>query len=320
MYTLKISDNATVHVKQNDSIEPLDSDSTLPITLYGKDFREYGQQFQNNLYYILENFCGDTAPKHPIIGMLWYDNRNDMLKLYTGKEKPDGPWMQVAFEDASSGITTTTTVLSTTTTTEAITTTTLLPTTSTTSAAPTITTSTTLPPNVVSINYNTIKFGITWGGSVDLDSVIVGYDSAGLCKMYKTVVVGPTFGTFDGITYNGDIRTGGVEESYDITLNSVTYDTLVLGILEYTPNSFPSMTSLQTRIVDTASNTDIANFTLSTITKDVSNTVNTTCIVGVFTRTPSGWTFKSQQKLINSKSDKKDSFNLDDTLASLGLT
>jgi len=97
MYTLKTSDNTEIQVNQNDIIEPLDSDSKLPITLYGKNFREYGQQFQNNLFYILENFCGDTAPQHPVIGMLWYDDKNDMLKLYTGKDNPNGPWMQVAY-------------------------------------------------------------------------------------------------------------------------------------------------------------------------------------------------------------------------------
>ena len=320
MYTFKISDNTELQVNQNDIIEPLDSDSKLPITLYGKNFREYGQQFQNNLFYILENFCGDTAPQHPVVGMLWYDNSKDMLKLYTGKEKPNGPWMQVAYEDVQSPTTTTTAAPTTTTTTaEPTTTTTAAAATTTTTETPTTTTST-LPPNVVAINYNAIKFGITWTGSVDLDSVIVGYNSAGLCKMYKTISTTPSFGTIDGIVYNGDIRTGGTEESYDITLSSVTYDTLVLGILEYTDNSFNAMTALQTRIVNTADSSNIANFTLNTVTKSASNTVNTTYIVGVFTRTPSGWTFKSHQKLINSKSSKRDSFDLDDTLASLGLT
>jgi hypothetical protein len=289
MYTLQTSDNNSIKIQQNDIIEPLDSDSTLPITLYGKNFREYGQQFQNNLYYILENFCGDTAPQHPVIGMLWYDNKNDMLKLYTGKTKPDGPWMQVAYEDMPSV-------------------------TSTTTPAP-------LPPGIIAINYNTIKFGVTWGGNVDLDTVIVGYGSTGLCEMYRTVT-GATFGSFTGLTYNGDVRLGGVEESYDINLTIVPYDTILLGMLEYTDDSFSQMTSLNTRIVNTTvtPNIDIANFTLNTITKDASNTPNTTYIIGAFTRTPSGWTYKSQQKILNSKTGVKAAFSLNDTLASLGLT
>lgn len=97
MYTLKVSDS-TLQVKENDVINITDSDSNLPITLYGKNYREYGQEFQNNLFYILENFCGASAPSNPMVGMLWYDNKNDMLKIYTGKTKPDGPWMQVVYE------------------------------------------------------------------------------------------------------------------------------------------------------------------------------------------------------------------------------
>jgi hypothetical protein len=321
MYKLKTSDDNTISVKPNDIIEPLDSDSILPITLYGKNFREYGQQFQNNLYYILENFCSGKPPKNPVVGMLWYDNTNDRLLIYTGKTKPDGPWMQVAYEDMPT--TTTTTLAPTTTTTEAPTTTTTTeePTTTTTAEPTTTTTTEQLPPEVIPINYNTIKFGMTWGGAVDLDTVVVGYGPTGLCEMYKTVV-GNVFGSDTGLKYNGDVRQGGIEESYDIDLTIIPYDTILLGMLEYTGNSFVQMTSLTSRIVDTTvnPNVDIANFNLNTITKTASNTSRTTYIIGQFTRTPSGWTYKSQQTLLNSKPGIGASFALNDTLASLGLS
>jgi hypothetical protein len=347
MYKLKTSGSATLQVAQNDIIEPYDTDSNLPITLYGKNFREYGEQFQNNLYYLLENFCSGEAPPHPIIGMLWYDNSKDMLKLYTGKEYPDGPWMQVSYEEmptttttstaaptttttaapttttSTAAPTTTTTAAPTTTTSTAAptTTTTAAPTTTTSTEAPTTTTTAALPPGVVAINYNTIKFGMTWGGAVDLDSVVVGYGSTGLCEMYKTAV-GGAFGSYTGLTYNGDIQQGGTEESYDIDLTIIPYDTILLGMLEYTSDSFGLMTSLTSRIVDTTvnPNVDIANFNLNTITKNVSNTPNTTYIIGQFTRTPSGWTYKSQQTLLNSKPGVRAAFALNDTLASLGLS
>ena len=304
MYTLKTSDSSSLTVSSNDIIEPLDSDSNLPITLYGKNFREYGQDFQNNLYYLLENFCGGKAPPHPVIGMLWYDNERDMLKIYTGKDKPNGPWMQVAYED-----------MPTTTTTS-----TAAPTTTTSTAAPTTTTTAALPTGAITVNYNTIKFGVTWGGAIDLDTVIVGYGSTGLCEMYKTVA-GATFGSFTGLQYLGDITTGGIEESYNIDLTIVPYDTILLGMLEYSTDSFNQMTSLNTRIADTTvtPNVDIANFTLNNITKDSSNTPNTTYIIGQFTKTPSGWIYKSQQKLLNSKNAKA-AFDLNDTLSSLGLS
>ena len=305
MYTFKISDAATLTVSQNDIISPLDADSNLPITLYGKNFREYGQDFQNNLYYLLENFCGEKAPPHPIIGMLWYDNKNDMLKIYTGKDKPNGPWMQVSYEDMPT--TTTTAAPTTTTTTEA-------PTTTTTTEVPT-TTTTTEP--VVIINYDNIKFGITWGGAIDFDTVIMGYDASGKCTYFNTTTAKSNI---DGIAYSGDITSGGQEEWYNITLTKMPYTTLVLGIIEWTANSFNNMTSLNTRIVNLADNTNIAEFTLNTIVKDITlYGTNATCIVGAFTHTPTGWTFKSYQKLVKAKSGKYATV-LGDNLSDLGLS
>jgi stress response protein SCP2 len=121
-----------------------------------------------------------------------------------------------------------------------------------------------------------------------------------------------------GVTYGGDITTGGVEEYYNIDLTQLTCTKLVLGILEYTNNSFTTMTSLSTRIVDNSTSTNIAQFNLATITKDVSNTPNTTCIVGVFTKVGSSWSFASYQKLENSHNGKHAIFP-GDTYASLGL-
>ena len=336
MYTFKISDNATLTVAKNDIIEPLDADSNLPITLYGKNFREYGQEFQNNLYYLLENFCVQSAPQHPVIGMLWYDNKNYMFKLYTGKDKPHGPWMQVAYEDmptttttviptttttTETPTTTTTTDVPTTTTTSGPTTTTTEASTTTTTEAPTTTTTavpttTTTTAPVVIINYDNIKFGITWGGTIDFDTVIAGYDANGKCVMYNTITKTTNV---NGIVYGGDIRTGGTEEYYDITLSELSFTTIILGIMEYTDNSFKSMTSLNTRIVNLQDNTNIAQFSLNTITKTSDNSLNTTCIIGAFTHTTTGWTFTSYKKLVNQQ-DGKHAIIVGDDLSALGLT
>jgi stress response protein SCP2 len=124
--------------------------------------------------------------------------------------------------------------------------------------------------------------------------------------------------TIAGVTYGGDITTGGIEEYYNIDLTQLTCSRLVLGILEYTDNSFTSMSSLSTRIVDNTSSTNIANFNLTTIAKTPSNTPNTTCIVGVFTKTGSSWSFVSYQKLINSHSGKH-AIVAGDLYTSLGL-
>jgi stress response protein SCP2 len=188
------------------------------------------------------------------------------------------------------------------------------PTTTTTTAAITTTTTTTAAPVTLS-TFSSIKFGVTWGGTVDLDTVIAAYDASDVCTAMNTIT-NPTVIT--GVTYGGDITTGGIEEYYNIDLTQLTCTKLVLGILEYTDNSFVSMTSLSTRIVDNSNSTNIAQFNLTTITKDVSNTPNTTCIVGVFTKVGSNWTFASYQKLQNSHSGKH-AIIVGDTFALLGL-
>lgn len=186
------------------------------------------------------------------------------------------------------------------------------PTTTTTTAA--ITTTTTAAPVTLS-TFSSIKFGVTWGGTVDLDTVIAAYDASDVCTAMNTIT-NPT--VIAGVTYGGDITTGGTEEYYNIDLTQLTCTRLVLGILEYTDNSFVSMTSLSTRIVDNSNSTNIAQFNLTTITKTVANTPNTTCIVGVFTKVGSNWTFSSYQKLENSHSGKH-AIIAGDTYASLGL-
>jgi stress response protein SCP2 len=203
--------------------------------------------------------------------------------------------------------TTTSTTLAptTTTTTEATTTTTTSQITTTTTAAGTVPLST----------FSSIKLGITWGGGVDLDTVVAAYDATGKCTDMSTVTHA---GSIPGVTYGGDIRTGGTEEYYNIDLTQLTCSKLVLGILEYTDNSFTIMSSLNTNIVDNTTHTNIASFTLSTIAKDASNTPNTTCIVGVFTKSGTTWSFASYQKLINSHNGKHAIWP-NDLYSSLGL-
>ena len=194
--------------------------------------------------------------------------------------------------------------------------TTAAPTTTTSTTAAPITTTTTAAAAPVSLGtFSSIKLGITWGGAVDLDTVVAAYDASGICTAMNTITHPDVI---TGVVYGGDIRTGGTEEYYDIDLTQLTCTRLVLGILEYTDNSFVSMTSLSTRIVDNSNSTNIAQFNLTTITKDVSNTPNTTCIVGVFTKVGSNWSFSSYQKLENSHNGKHAIFP-GDNYSALGL-
>ena len=193
------------------------------------------------------------------------------------------------------------------------TTTTVSPTTTTTTAVPTTTTTTSAATQLSA--YNSIKFGITWGGGGDLDTVVAAYDASGICTAMSTVSY-PT--AIAGVSYGGDIRSGGIEEYYNIDLTQLTGSKLVLGVLEYTDNSFSTMSSLAARIADNSTSTNITEYTLNTVTKTPTNTPNTTYIVGVFTKVGSSWTFEPAQKLINSHSGKH-AIVPSDLYSSLGL-
>lgn len=82
-----------------------DKDILLPISLYGQNNTiDYGQEFQNNFLYLLQNFSSNTAMPHPTPGVLWYDTSitPPKLKLYTD----DNVWKQVQIGGNSPGVVT----------------------------------------------------------------------------------------------------------------------------------------------------------------------------------------------------------------------
>ena len=52
------------------------------ITLIGKNYAGYGIFLNENYIQHLENFSNSTPPNAPLTGQLWYDNVNDVLKVY----------------------------------------------------------------------------------------------------------------------------------------------------------------------------------------------------------------------------------------------
>lgn len=52
------------------------------LTLIGKNYAGYGIFLNENYIQILENFSNSTPPSAPLTGQLWYDNINDILKVY----------------------------------------------------------------------------------------------------------------------------------------------------------------------------------------------------------------------------------------------
>jgi hypothetical protein len=52
------------------------------LTLIGKNYAGYGIFLNENYVQLLENFSNTTPPTAPLTGQLWYDNVNDILKIY----------------------------------------------------------------------------------------------------------------------------------------------------------------------------------------------------------------------------------------------
>ena len=79
-YPIKNSAGATLATIQDGTV----NNSATSLTLIGKNYAGYGNFLNENLVYLLENFSKATAPTNAITGQLWYDNVNQVLKLYSG--------------------------------------------------------------------------------------------------------------------------------------------------------------------------------------------------------------------------------------------
>ena len=54
------------------------------LTFVGKNYAGYGPVIAGNFLHLLENFAAPTSPATPVQGQLWYDNANNLLKVYDG--------------------------------------------------------------------------------------------------------------------------------------------------------------------------------------------------------------------------------------------
>jgi len=75
-------------------------DTTLDVTLIGKNYAGYGGKQNENFLYLLENFADTTPSKlHPISGQLWFNSSTGVLKinLYDGSQ-----WKTLAVNDIAS--------------------------------------------------------------------------------------------------------------------------------------------------------------------------------------------------------------------------
>jgi len=58
--------------------------TSTSLALIGKNYAGYGIFLNENYVQLLENFSDSTPPTAPLTGQLWYDNVNDILKVYNG--------------------------------------------------------------------------------------------------------------------------------------------------------------------------------------------------------------------------------------------
>jgi hypothetical protein len=68
------------------------------LTLVGQGYPNYGQAFDQDLLYLLENFSNSLPPDNPIEGQLWYDTSdptNKILRINDGTASPNN-WVKVS--------------------------------------------------------------------------------------------------------------------------------------------------------------------------------------------------------------------------------
>jgi hypothetical protein len=58
--------------------------TTTSLSLIGRGAPQYGQAIAEDFVHLLENFAAPTAPGNPMVGQLWYDTTNQVMKVYNG--------------------------------------------------------------------------------------------------------------------------------------------------------------------------------------------------------------------------------------------
>jgi hypothetical protein len=73
----------------------IDTESTN-LTLVGKNYKGYGEFFNENFIKLLENFANTAAPSNPLTGQLWWDTNDQRVKVYDGTvwKASGGPFVQ----------------------------------------------------------------------------------------------------------------------------------------------------------------------------------------------------------------------------------
>lgn len=81
-YTINLT-NGTTLIPGGLSEGTYDNSHTS-LVLIGKNYAGYGQFLNTNFVKLLENFANTSSPANPLKGQLWWDTRNNILKVYSG--------------------------------------------------------------------------------------------------------------------------------------------------------------------------------------------------------------------------------------------
>lgn len=68
-----------------DLIDGVIDTATTDITLVGRNYKGYGEAFNENFVKLLENFSNPNEPISPMRGQIWYDTSENKLKVYDGE-------------------------------------------------------------------------------------------------------------------------------------------------------------------------------------------------------------------------------------------
>jgi hypothetical protein len=69
--------------------------TTTSLTLIGRNYANYGQIVVNDLVGLLENFAYSSSPDNPIVGQLWWDTTNNVLKVYSANPTTTIPFWKI---------------------------------------------------------------------------------------------------------------------------------------------------------------------------------------------------------------------------------
>lgn len=78
-YTINLTDGTIFAVIADGTIN-----TTSSMTLVGQNYEDYGNLIDTNFIHLLENSSNSTAPTAPLVGQLWWDKTNRLLKIYNG--------------------------------------------------------------------------------------------------------------------------------------------------------------------------------------------------------------------------------------------